>query len=226
MKLDSFPRGKRLRVSISGRDAILLWFRGSIYALEERSPAEGAYSEGFTSEDSRLTEDGCITCPTTGSKFRLETGELVEHLPGNPVLRFLTPAPRNAETFPVKTEEDMVYVYSRGSLGTPPPSLNTKGGVGTSAEEANVFAIQPKVYVEGGGEEEQQPDVALPSDKSMPASKLASIAVGTLAVAFIASAGTALCLLYFQSIVALGAFWGVGFLLAAIFAVQYFKLLD
>ena len=40
-----------------------------------RSPAEGAYSEGFIS--SKFTQDFCIECPATSSLFSLKTGEIV-----------------------------------------------------------------------------------------------------------------------------------------------------
>ena len=47
-----------------------------MFCIESRSPAEGAFSEGFT--NARLTQDGCIVCPTTKSTFELRTGEIKE----------------------------------------------------------------------------------------------------------------------------------------------------
>lgn len=70
-----------------------------------RSPAEGAYSEGFIS--SKLNQDYCIECPGTGSTFDFRTGEIKEWYPSNFVLRVLTPKGtcRNLETYPVRLEQ-------------------------------------------------------------------------------------------------------------------------
>lgn len=54
-----------------------------------RSPAEGAYSEGFA--NAKFTQDYCIECPSTGSLFSLKDGSVVSWYPNNPVLRMLTP---------------------------------------------------------------------------------------------------------------------------------------
>lgn len=67
-----------------------------------RSPAEGAYSEGFVA--SKFTQDFCIECPATASLFSLKTGEIVSWYPNNPVLRMLTPQDtcRKLQIYPVK----------------------------------------------------------------------------------------------------------------------------
>ena len=67
-----------------------------------RSPAEGAYSEGFIA--SKFTQDFCIECPATSSLFSLKTGEIVTWYPNNPILRALTPQAtcRNLQIYPVK----------------------------------------------------------------------------------------------------------------------------
>jgi nitrite reductase/ring-hydroxylating ferredoxin subunit len=210
-ELEDFPRGKRVKVSLGGRNAVLLWFRNVVYAIEERSPAEGAYSEGFASEEARLTPEGYILCPTTSSEFRLDDGALMVHCPGNAILRAVTPRPRDMEVFPTKVEGGMVYVNTAGTYGTESPGIDTKGGFGTSAEESNVFAIQPKVYVEGQGYEAEVDDTIAPNVQP------ATIVVGTLAAAIVAAAGTAVCLFYLESIPALIAFWASGFGLTALF---------
>jgi hypothetical protein len=46
--------GSRRTVSASGKAALLFWYRDAVYAVEPRSPAEGAYSEGFA--EARLTQ--------------------------------------------------------------------------------------------------------------------------------------------------------------------------
>lgn len=32
---------------MDGRQVLMFWYRNQMYAIESRSPAEGAYSEGF-----------------------------------------------------------------------------------------------------------------------------------------------------------------------------------
>ena len=51
----SFPgTGTRRTVAAGGKAALLFWYRDAVYAVEPRSPAEGAYSEGFA--EARLTQ--------------------------------------------------------------------------------------------------------------------------------------------------------------------------
>jgi hypothetical protein len=37
----------RKEFDVEGRQLLMFWYRNQIYAIEARSPAEGAYSEGF-----------------------------------------------------------------------------------------------------------------------------------------------------------------------------------
>ncbi len=39
--------GVRKEVEVDERQVLLFWYRNQIYCIEARSPAEGAYSEGF-----------------------------------------------------------------------------------------------------------------------------------------------------------------------------------
>lgn len=39
--------GVRKEFDVEGRQVLMFWYRNEIYAIEARSPAEGAYSEGF-----------------------------------------------------------------------------------------------------------------------------------------------------------------------------------
>jgi hypothetical protein len=39
--------GVRKEVEVDGTAVLLFWYRNAIYAIQARSPAEGAYSEGF-----------------------------------------------------------------------------------------------------------------------------------------------------------------------------------
>lgn len=62
-----------------------------------------------------LCQDGCIVCPTTDSTFDLRTGEIKEWYPNNPVLRVLTPALRTLYVYPVKTDDQNIYISMGGS---------------------------------------------------------------------------------------------------------------
>lgn len=59
-------------------------------------------------------QDGCIVCPSTDSTFDLRNGSIKEWYPKNPVLRVLTPALRTLYVYPVKTDDQNIYI----SLGT------------------------------------------------------------------------------------------------------------
>merc|ERR1712216_292912 len=53
--LEELPRGDRKLVRALGKSILMFWYRDTVFAIESRSPAEGAYSEGF--EKARLTQD-------------------------------------------------------------------------------------------------------------------------------------------------------------------------
>lgn len=59
-------------------------------------------------------QDGCIICPTTDSTFDLRTGSIKEWYPKNPVLRVLTPALRDLFIYPVKTDDENIYISIKG----------------------------------------------------------------------------------------------------------------
>jgi nitrite reductase/ring-hydroxylating ferredoxin subunit len=94
--------GVRKEFDVEGRQVLMFWYRNEIYAIEARSPAEGAYSEGFIK--AKFTQDFAIECPATGSTFSLKDGAIKEWYPNNPVLRALTPSNtcRNMDVYPVK----------------------------------------------------------------------------------------------------------------------------
>ncbi|XP_026455471.1 uncharacterized protein LOC113356527 [Papaver somniferum] len=112
--LAALPKGER-RVIIQDDEVILLlWYKDQIFAIENRSPAEGAYSEGLL--NAKLTQDGCIVCPSTDSTFDLKTGDVKDWYPKNPVLRALTPVLRKLYIYPVKTEDDNICISMSGNL--------------------------------------------------------------------------------------------------------------
>lgn len=194
----------RKEARILGKSVLLFWYRNQIYAIEARcarlatlahtlprppltlpphptptlcrSPAEGAYSEGFIR--SKFTQDFCIECPTTGSLFSLKDGSIVSWYPSNPVLRALTPQStcRNLEIYPVRLTQDAISVDVSGMTRAAGGTI-TKGGSDTSLENNNVYGLEPKVYVEGE---------AQGSDGANTVAQVASAGVGILALAAVA----------------------------------------
>lgn len=57
-----------------------------------------------------VCQDGCIVCPTTDSTFDLRTGEIKDWYPNNAVLRVLTPALRGLFVYPVKFDDQNIYI--------------------------------------------------------------------------------------------------------------------
>jgi len=57
--------GSRKVVSALGKSALLFWYRDALYATEPRSPAEGAYSQGFLT--ARFTQARTRTRTRAGS---------------------------------------------------------------------------------------------------------------------------------------------------------------
>jgi nitrite reductase/ring-hydroxylating ferredoxin subunit len=199
-------------VSASGKSALLFWYREALYAIEPRSPAEGAYSEGFLT--SRLTQDGCIECPTTKTTFDLKTGEIKAWYPDNPVLRALTPIDtcRPMEVFPVRVESNGTVIavdFANSNLGaaaacdmdaerTAWTAPTTSGGANTSVERNNVYGIEPRVYLQDGSEVRDASGKA----KVDPA----TLTIGIVAIAIVAVAGTAVAISK-ESIIGGVLFW-------------------
>jgi len=171
-----------------------------VYAIEPRSPASGAYSEGFLG--ARLTQDGCIECPQTQTTFELKTGAIKAWYPSNPVLRMLTPqevAGRPMEVFPVRLDAaaDTVSVAfgssSLAALGLEESAApTTSGGVETSVEGNNVYGIEPRIYLQDGSEGEDD------GNSLRPGAKPATLAAGLLAalIVTVAFGGVAAKLLF------------------------------
>uniref|UniRef100_A0A1J3ICN4 Rieske domain-containing protein n=1 Tax=Noccaea caerulescens TaxID=107243 RepID=A0A1J3ICN4_NOCCA len=111
--LSALPKGERRVIIQDDETILLLWYKNDVFAIENRSPAEGAYSEGLL--NAKLTQDGCIVCPSTDSTFDLRTGEIKEWYPKNPVLRVLTPALRKLFVYPVKFDEENIYISIRNT---------------------------------------------------------------------------------------------------------------
>ncbi|KAH7681386.1 Chlorophyll a-b binding protein [Dioscorea alata] len=141
--LAALPRGER-RVIIQDRETILLlWYKDEVFAIENRSPAEGAYSEGLL--NAKLSQDGCIVCPTTDSTFDLRTGTIKEWYPKNPVLRVLTPPLRSLFVYPVKIDGENIYIRTGGeakSGGAAEIVFSGRAQPGFTATDVNVEEVR------------------------------------------------------------------------------------
>lgn len=53
----AFAAGVRKEFDVNGLQVLMFWYRNQPYAIEARSPAEGAYAEGFIK--AKFTQVGC-----------------------------------------------------------------------------------------------------------------------------------------------------------------------
>jgi len=203
---EELPKGVRKELEVDGRQVLLFWYRNQIFAIEARSPTEGAYSEGFIK--AKFTQDYCIECPGTGSLFSLKDGSVQAWYPNNPFLAVLTPRNqcRPLEIYPVKLAQDAIYVDI--SKSTFARAIN-RGGSDSSLENNNVFSVQPTVYFEGMDPKVEQASLYMESTSPVAAGINPVVAIATTAgVAAFATAGTLICI-YLESVYALIAFWTV-----------------
>ncbi|XP_010242032.1 PREDICTED: uncharacterized protein LOC104586479 isoform X2 [Nelumbo nucifera] len=150
--LAALPKGERRVIIQDGETILLLWYKDEIFAIENRSPAEGAYSEGLL--NAKLTQDGCIVCPTTDSTFDLRTGAIKDWYPKNPVLRVLTPALRTLFIYPVKVDAENIYISMEGgseSGGSAEIVFSGKAQPGLTASDVNVDEIRMVIDEDVGG---------------------------------------------------------------------------
>lgn len=139
--LSALPKGERRVIIQDNETILLLWYKDQVLAIENRSPAEGAYSEGLL--NAKLTQDGCIVCPTTDSTFDLQTGDIKEWYPKNPVLRVLTPALRKLFVYPVKLDGQNIYISMRGgSGGSAEIVFSGRAQPGVTASDVNVEEVR------------------------------------------------------------------------------------
>ncbi|KAI6691308.1 hypothetical protein NL676_028136 [Syzygium grande] len=141
--LTALPRGERRVIIQDGETILLLWYQNQVFAIENRSPAEGAYSEGLL--NAKLTQDGCIVCPTTDSTFDLRSGAIKDWYPKNPVLRVLTPALRTLFVYPVKTDEENIFINMKGTARSDVSAeivFSGKAQPGVTATDVNVDEVR------------------------------------------------------------------------------------
>ncbi|KAJ4965010.1 hypothetical protein NE237_016859 [Protea cynaroides] len=149
--LAALPKGERRVIIQDGETILLLWYKDDIFAIENRSPAEGAYSEGLL--NAKLTMDGCVVCPTTDSTFDLRTGVIKDWYPNNPVLRALTPPLRSLFIYPVKTDAENIYISMEGgaSVSSAEIVFSGKAQPGVTASDVNVEEVRMVVDEESQG---------------------------------------------------------------------------
>ncbi|KAK9748641.1 hypothetical protein RND81_02G071400 [Saponaria officinalis] len=150
--MTALPRGERRVIIQDGEEILLLWYKDTVFAIENRSPAEGAYSEGLL--NAKLTQDGCIVCPTTDSTFDLRTGEIKEWYPNNPVLRVLTPALRSLFVYPVKTDDQNIFISMSVSSPTDASAeivFSGRAQPGVTSTDVNVEEVRMVVDESSGG---------------------------------------------------------------------------
>ncbi|KAH0464478.1 hypothetical protein IEQ34_007264 [Dendrobium chrysotoxum] len=141
--LAALPKGERRVIIQDGETILLLWYKDELFAIENRSPAEGAYTEGLL--NAKLTQDGCIICPTTDSTFDLRTGDIKDWYPKNPVLRALTPALRKLLVYPVKIDGENIYISMEGDAqagGSSEIVFSGKAQPGITASDVNVEEVR------------------------------------------------------------------------------------
>lgn len=140
--LNALPRGERRLIRQDGETVLLLWYKNDIYAIENQSPAEGAYTEGLI--NARLTPDGFVICPSTESTYDLKTGKVRDWMPSNPVLRVLTPSLRDLVTYPVKVENESIFinVQGRGDLAEIVFGGASTGQAGKTATNVDVDEVR------------------------------------------------------------------------------------
>ncbi|XVF30164.1 hypothetical protein REPUB_Repub16aG0033500 [Reevesia pubescens] len=141
--LAALPKGERRVIIQDGETILLLWYKDEVFAIENRSPAEGAYSEGLL--NAKLTQDGCIVCPTTDSTFDLQTGAIKEWYPKNPVLRALTPSLRTLYIYPVKTDAENIYISMKDNVKSDAAAeivFSGKAQPGLTATDVNVDEVR------------------------------------------------------------------------------------
>lgn len=146
--VSALPKGERRLVRQDGQDVLLLWYKGEVIAIENTSPAEGAYNEGFV--NAKLTQDGCIVCPSTDSTFDLKTGDIKEWFPTNPVLRLLTPPLRKLITYPVKVDSEYIYISTQTSLSGDSAEILFGGQVQAGKNAPNVEVDEVRMVVDEG----------------------------------------------------------------------------
>lgn len=106
-KTGDFEGTTRKKVSVQGRDILLVRVNDRFYAADNLCPHMGAdLSAGSL-------EGAIITCPRHGSRFDLSNGKVVRWLKGSGLVSAIGKAlksPRPLKTYNVKVEGDTILI--------------------------------------------------------------------------------------------------------------------
>lgn len=69
--LSALPKGERRVIIQDGETILLLWYKDDVFAIENRSPAEGAYTEGLL--NAKLTQVPNFTITLSLSSLYIHT---------------------------------------------------------------------------------------------------------------------------------------------------------
>lgn len=72
-KLGEIPNLGKKQVTVNGQDIMLVNLKGTIYAVENECPHQGAPLAAA------IVKDGHLTCPRHGYRFELQDGRCKEH---------------------------------------------------------------------------------------------------------------------------------------------------
>jgi 3-phenylpropionate/trans-cinnamate dioxygenase ferredoxin component len=88
------PDGRMKKVTIGGRDILIVHVDGDYYALNNRCPHMGGSLADGT------LQGNIVTCPRHGSQYDVRTGEAV----GKAKVAFIRVMPHNAECYGTRIE--------------------------------------------------------------------------------------------------------------------------
>jgi 3-phenylpropionate/trans-cinnamate dioxygenase ferredoxin subunit len=94
------PAGKMKKVTLQGKELLIINVNGSFYAIGDRcTHAGGELSQGSL-------QNNIITCPKHGAKFDVTTGKVVSP----PKVAFFHPKIQDETTYQVKVENENVMI--------------------------------------------------------------------------------------------------------------------
>lgn len=93
-----------------------------------------------------------MVCPTTDSTFDLQTGEVKEWYPKNPVLRALTPVLRTLFIYPVKIDGENICISIGDGIasgGSAEIVFSGRAQPGVTASDVNVeeVSLYPSLFM-------------------------------------------------------------------------------
>lgn len=106
--LSELQEKQRLCATINDHKILLIWHKDKVHAVASQCP-----HLKLPLKKGKVNDDGAIVCPFHKSAFALEDGQVLEWSPWPPVAGKLLgkiSKPKPLPVFPVKVEEDTIYV--------------------------------------------------------------------------------------------------------------------